>query len=560
MQLPLGETIYLRIFTHDDTGASTDADSTPTVDVTEDGGAAFTTGVTVTNVTTGEYKAVVQLFSGHGYEVGKWYDIAATATVGTVVSKQRLIGVRIGPAENNAGYQVVDLTYWKGASPANLTANSRVEVDTKDWNGLTTVELPLVPTTAGRKLDVSPGGEAGLDWANVGSPATVQGLTNTTVKTATDVEADTQDIQGRLPAALSGGNMKSDMLAISTDTGAADALESQFDTTGLSGATYPATQAQASAILERVASVAVAGSPSSTIASRTLTTGSETNTIANTKARDGTYWDIDDAAGAISLTIDFDDSATVGSIGTDLDFEGYLTGVGNVIAVSAFNWGGSAYEQIGTINGTASALIESDKWELSNAHTQAGIRRIKFAGTGLTAAKLRFDRVLGGYAIVPPTVAAIQSGLATSAGQTTIIADIAALPTASEIDTQLSGTHSAGSWAGDTAANVADAVWDESRAGHVIAGSFGEGVVVSSLVTAAQDMIVDSIMAYSHDTGVTVRGAFRRMDAFVAGKATGLRSAIARFFMRDGTTAAIQASQNVTAGTREAASVAGSES
>src|SRR5262245_23595823 len=32
----------------------------------------------------------------------------------------------------------------------------------------------LIPTTTGRFLDVSAGGEAGLDWANIGSPQTVQ--------------------------------------------------------------------------------------------------------------------------------------------------------------------------------------------------------------------------------------------------------------------------------------------------------------------------------------------------------------------------------------------------
>lgn len=89
-------------------------------------------------------------------------------------------------------------------------------VDVKTWNNLTTVALPLVPTTAGRTLDVSATGEAGIDWANVGSPTTTLGLSGTTVKTATDVETDTQDIQGRLPAALTAnGNMKSDTLRVS---------------------------------------------------------------------------------------------------------------------------------------------------------------------------------------------------------------------------------------------------------------------------------------------------------------------------------------------------------
>lgn len=93
----------------------------------------------------------------------------------------------------------------------------------------------LRPTTAGRTLDVSAGGEAGVDWANIGSPTTTVGLSGTTVKTATDVETDTQDIQSRLPAALASGNMKVDVLAISGDTVAADNAESFFDGTGYAG-------------------------------------------------------------------------------------------------------------------------------------------------------------------------------------------------------------------------------------------------------------------------------------------------------------------------------------
>jgi len=39
----------------------------------------------------------------------------------------------------------------------------------------------LRPTTSGRNLDVSSGGEAGLDWANIGSPTTSQNLSSTTI-------------------------------------------------------------------------------------------------------------------------------------------------------------------------------------------------------------------------------------------------------------------------------------------------------------------------------------------------------------------------------------------
>lgn len=55
-----------------------------------------------------------------------------------------------------------------------------------------------------------------------------------------NVETDTQDIQSRLPAALTGdGNIKSDALAVSGDATAADNLEAMLDGTG--GVTLSAT-------------------------------------------------------------------------------------------------------------------------------------------------------------------------------------------------------------------------------------------------------------------------------------------------------------------------------
>jgi hypothetical protein len=94
-------------------------------------------------------------------------------------------------------------------------------------------QSPLRPTVAARTLDVSVGGEAGLDWANIGSPTTAQNLSATNIDvdqvvasvsgavgsvtglTAATVHSDLDDIQARLPAALSaGGNMKSDVLSL----------------------------------------------------------------------------------------------------------------------------------------------------------------------------------------------------------------------------------------------------------------------------------------------------------------------------------------------------------
>jgi hypothetical protein len=47
------------------------------------------------------------------------------------------------------------------------------------------------PTTSGRAIDVSAGGEVGLDWANIGSPTTAVDLSGTTIKTTQKVDVDT---------------------------------------------------------------------------------------------------------------------------------------------------------------------------------------------------------------------------------------------------------------------------------------------------------------------------------------------------------------------------------
>jgi hypothetical protein len=121
-----------------------------------------------------------------------------------------------------------------------------IAADSKRWNGLTTVALPLVPTTAGRTLDVSAGGEAGIDWANVGSPTTTLTLIGTTIKTATDVETDTADIQSRLPAALVSGRIDASVGAMAANTLTASALATDAVTeiqSGLALATDLATLA-----------------------------------------------------------------------------------------------------------------------------------------------------------------------------------------------------------------------------------------------------------------------------------------------------------------------------
>jgi hypothetical protein len=74
------------------------------------------------------------------------------------------------------------------AASTNIIAiGSDVKFDRTKVSGTITLFGAVKPTTEGRTLDVTATGAAGVDWANVEAPTTVQGLSGTTIKTATDI-------------------------------------------------------------------------------------------------------------------------------------------------------------------------------------------------------------------------------------------------------------------------------------------------------------------------------------------------------------------------------------
>jgi len=74
-------------------------------------------------------------------------------------------------------------------------------------------QASLYPTLLGRTLDVSASGEAGIDFANIGSPTTTVNLSGTTIKAVTDM-------------------VTANAIQISGDATAADNLEAAADGTG----------------------------------------------------------------------------------------------------------------------------------------------------------------------------------------------------------------------------------------------------------------------------------------------------------------------------------------
>lgn len=100
----------------------------------------------------------------------------------------------------------VDTQEWVGAAPNALTAG-RVDAIVGDYAA---GQDPLQPTVAGRTLDVSATGEAGIDWANVGSPGTAITFTGTTINMVGSVTGSVGSVTGNV-----GGNVTGSVGSVS---------------------------------------------------------------------------------------------------------------------------------------------------------------------------------------------------------------------------------------------------------------------------------------------------------------------------------------------------------
>lgn len=206
---------------------------------------------------------------------------------------------------------------------------------------------------------------------------------------------------------------KVDVVAVSGDTVAADNLELQYDGTGLSGETFPATQAQ-------IGQLALTGAALNTPAKNSpdgfdITWGeNEANDEDSTHAADGTYHDLEaqDDSGTERIDAYYEFAIGGDGVPTSLTWEGYLVkGAGSTvnITVQAYNWGSTSWDQIGSIpSGTVNSI---ETFTLFTAHVgtdgNTGLVRIRFVTGSVSFASdttLKTDQIYASYAIVRRSV------------------------------------------------------------------------------------------------------------------------------------------------------------
>lgn len=235
-------------------------------------------------------------------------------------------------------------------------------------------------------------GYAGLDWSKINAPTSTVGLSGTTIKTATDVEVDTVDIQARLPATLDSGNMRSSVQSMAPNVLTASALASDAVTEIQSGLSTTVAVAAAfteikgagwnasTDTLEELAD-AIAGISSGTgtgARTVTITVNDGTNALQNAKVRvtqgAESYLGTTNASGVVTFNLD-DATWTIAITkpgytyaGTTLVVDGNESATYSMTAVTITPSSGSlvtgywvCYSELGVVESGVSITMQATK-------------------------------------------------------------------------------------------------------------------------------------------------------------------------------------------------------
>jgi hypothetical protein len=175
----------------------------------------------------------------------------------------------------------------------------------------------LRPTTAGRTLDVSAGGEAGVDWANVGSPTTVSGAVGS-------VTGAVGSVTGAVGSVGAGGITATSIAngAIDAATFAAGAIDAAAIADGaIDAATFAAGAITAAAIADGAidaATFAANAITATVVADGTIDAATfAANAITATVIADGAIDAATFAAGAITATVIATDAIDADALAAD---------------------------------------------------------------------------------------------------------------------------------------------------------------------------------------------------------------------------------------------------
>ena len=200
-------------------------------------------------------------------------------------------------------------------------------------------------------------------------------------------------------------NLEVDVKAVSGDTTAADNLEAQYDTDGLLGDTFPATQAQVGNLTAGTAAINTTAEAAD--GGFVITVGgTESNDEDSTHALDGTVHSVeDDGSDDTDCYYIFDIGGN--GVPVSVTWHGYAQAQGDTYGVYAYNWTGTpAWEQVGSIAGKSGTTVVTETFTLTTAHVGTGsdIGIVHFRFLSDDGVIFATDRIVCSYAVVAQSV------------------------------------------------------------------------------------------------------------------------------------------------------------
>lgn len=426
----LGDTFYLLFPTHDATGALSDADATPILEVFEDASdsaMAYLPPVAKVGAYTGYYRATIVATGANGFEVGKSYNfMSAIKMDGTNIASRIDVILSLQTYDNDDLKTVMGTPVALDAGTASIAGMLVKMADDNggaDFNAGTDSLKIVSDNVDGIKAQTDilsfTGNDvkATLDGEKVSVSAmdndviTVAVIKNGAIDAATfaagaiDAAAIAHDAitsdkiaDDALEPGMFSAPAPADVLMLGGDASSAGYLKLQYDGTGVTGDTFPARQDQISRLAVGSAAIAqLAGS-------FTLATGSEVGgtTYANTFQRNGVYHQLADAAGTLDGYYEFGVGAD--GVPVNIIFWGRVTGPNDTVGIYGWDWVAGAWKQIGSWVGQPGTTDTQQTFPLLNSMVgtggDSGKVRVRVYGTGLTSSNFYNDFMYVNYSIV----------------------------------------------------------------------------------------------------------------------------------------------------------------
>ncbi len=362
-----------------------------------------------------------------------------------------------------------------------------------------TIELYRRDTTSGRTLDVSAGGEAGLDWANVGSPTTALALTGTTIASTQKVDVDTI----KTNPVVNGGTITFPTTATlaSTTNITAGTIDNVTTVNGLAAGVITAASIAADAITDaKVASDVTIASVTGSVGSVTGAVGSVTGAVGSVTGAVGSV-----ASGGITAASFAANAINAAKLDPDVttELQAGLATASALATVSAFVDTEVAAILAAVDTEVAAIKAVTDQITFGTANRvnsqvygieSGAITATSIAADAIGASELAADAAteiatavwaLGTRSLTildeDSTTLDLDATIRAAVGLASANLDtqIDALPTNAELATALGTADDAvlaaiaGLPAAPSAATIADAVWDEAISGHLTAGTTG---------------------------------------------------------------------------------------